>query len=195
MLFCLKQSWMYFDALRQTLVGNYSWAILTDSYFYWHCSWPGYRCTPKALQKKQNLYVLWFPASSVIHAGLHFPGHPNCVFSLHRVFPVFWRYQYWCITLSSRHHSYGTRNISFAMWRFYFGKESPTYQVELKNKYPTKALLLIAEQNPECVIGSAFCLIIKDEDVRFSVNMDSLSRSGVRVSPDVLMLARNNKHG
>ena len=71
---------------------------------------------------------------------------------------------------------------------FYFGKE-------LKNKYPTKALLLIAEQNPECVIGSAFCLIIKDEDVRFSVNMDSLSRSGVRVSPDVLMLARNNKHG
>ncbi|HCK0216884.1 TPA: YfiR family protein, partial [Citrobacter freundii] len=78
---------------------------------------------------------------------------------------------------------------------FYFGKESPTYQVELKNKYPTKALLLIAEQNPECVIGSAFCLIIKDEDVRFSVNMDSLSRSGVRVSPDVLMLARNNKHG
>ncbi|HAW7120915.1 TPA: YfiR family protein, partial [Citrobacter freundii] len=24
---------------------------------------------------------------------------------------------------------------------------------------------------------------------------DSLSRSGVRVSPDVLMLARNNKHG
>lgn len=78
---------------------------------------------------------------------------------------------------------------------FYFGKESPTYQVELKNKYPTKALLLIAEQNPECVIGSAFCLIIKDEDVRFSVNMDSLSRSGVRVSPDVLMLVRNNKHG
>ena len=78
---------------------------------------------------------------------------------------------------------------------FYFGKESPTYQVELKNKYPTKALLLIAEQNPECVIGSAFCLIIKDEDVRFSVKMDSLSRSGVRVSPDVLMLARNNKHG
>lgn len=78
---------------------------------------------------------------------------------------------------------------------FYFGKESPTYQVELKNKYPSKALLLIAEQNTECVIGSAFCLIINDKDVRFSVNMDALSRSGVRVSPDVLMLARNNKHG
>ena len=78
---------------------------------------------------------------------------------------------------------------------FYFGNESPTYQVEIKNKYPTKALLLIAEQNTECVIGSAFCLIINDDEVRFSVNMDSLSRSGVRVSPDVLMLARNNKHG
>lgn len=78
---------------------------------------------------------------------------------------------------------------------FFFGNESPTYQVELKNKYSTKALLLIAEQNTECVIGSAFCLIINDEEVRFSVNMDSLSRSGVRVSPDVLMLARKNKHG
>ncbi|ATF48509.1 YfiR family protein [Citrobacter sp. C348] len=78
---------------------------------------------------------------------------------------------------------------------FYFGTESPTFQVELKSQFPTKALLLIAEQNTECVIGSAFCLIINNEEVRFSVNMDSLSRSGVRVSPDVLMLARNNKDG
>lgn len=78
---------------------------------------------------------------------------------------------------------------------FYFGNESPTYQVELTNKHPSKALLLIAEQNPECIIGSAFCLIINNDEVRFSVNLDALSRSGVRVNPDVLMLARNQKHG
>jgi hypothetical protein len=30
--------------------------------------------------------------------------------------------------------------------------------------------------------------------VRFAVNLDALSRSGVRVNPDVLMLARNPKH-
>lgn len=78
---------------------------------------------------------------------------------------------------------------------FYFGSESPAYQVELTNKYPSKALLLIAEQNTECIIDSAFCLIINNDEVRFSVNLDSLSRSGVRVNPDVLMLARNQKHG
>ena len=77
----------------------------------------------------------------------------------------------------------------------YFGSESPTAQVELANKYPSKALLLIAEQNAECIIGSAFCLVINNNDVRFAVNLDSLSRSGVRVNPDVLMLARNKKHG
>lgn len=76
----------------------------------------------------------------------------------------------------------------------YFGNESPAEQLELIRQYQGKALLLISEQNPECVIGSAFCLIINDPQVRFSVNLDALSRSGVRVNPDVLMLARNKKH-
>ncbi|HDG1706654.1 TPA: YfiR family protein, partial [Kluyvera ascorbata] len=39
-----------------------------------------------------------------------------------------------------------------------------------------------------------FCLVIDGGQVRFSVNLDALSRSGVRVHPDVLMLARNKKH-
>jgi hypothetical protein len=76
----------------------------------------------------------------------------------------------------------------------YFGTESPAQQLELISQYQGRALLLISEQNPECVIGSAFCLIIEDDRVRFSVNLDALSRSGVRVNPDVLMLARNSKH-
>ena len=69
----------------------------------------------------------------------------------------------------------------------YFGSESPAKQ--------GRALLLISEQNPECVIGSAFCLIIDRGQVRFAVNLDALTRSGVRVNPDVLMLARNKQHG
>ncbi len=76
----------------------------------------------------------------------------------------------------------------------YFGTESPAHQLELISQYQGRPLLLIAEQNPECLIGSAFCLIIDDTRVRFSVNLDALSRSGVRVNPDVLMLARNTKH-
>ncbi|HAS1028645.1 TPA: YfiR family protein [Enterobacter cloacae] len=77
----------------------------------------------------------------------------------------------------------------------YFGAESPAKQLELISQYQGRALLLISEQNPECVIGSAFCLIIDHNQIRFSVNLDALTRSGVRVNPDVLMLARNKQHG
>ncbi|MFK3912833.1 DUF4154 domain-containing protein [Enterobacter cancerogenus] len=76
----------------------------------------------------------------------------------------------------------------------YFGSESPAKQLELISQYQGRALLLLSEQNPECIIGSAFCLIFEGGRVRFSVNLDALSRSGVRVNPDVLMLARNTKH-
>ena len=78
---------------------------------------------------------------------------------------------------------------------FYFRNYSPTFQMELTEQYPSKALLLIAEQNTECIIGSAFCLIIHNNDVRFAVNLDALSRSGVKVNPDVLMLARKKNDG
>jgi hypothetical protein len=77
---------------------------------------------------------------------------------------------------------------------FYFGSESPTQQSELTRRYGPKPLLLIAEQNTDCSIGSAFCLIINDDRVRFSVNLDVLTHSGVRVNPDVLMLARKKPH-
>lgn len=78
----------------------------------------------------------------------------------------------------------------------YFGNESPQQQLQLIERYQSRPLLLIAEQNPQCIIGSAFCLNIHNDAVSFSVNLDALSRSGVRVSPDVLLLARpgNNSH-
>ncbi|MBU4680411.1 YfiR family protein [Cedecea davisae] len=72
----------------------------------------------------------------------------------------------------------------------YFGNESPQQQLQLIERYQTHPLLLIAEQNPQCIIGSAFCLNIHNDAVSFSVNLDALARSGVRVSPDVLLLAR-----
>ncbi|KFD23528.1 uncharacterized protein DUF4154 [Yokenella regensburgei] len=76
----------------------------------------------------------------------------------------------------------------------YFGHESPSQQIALVGKYQPKPLLTIAEQNQDCTAGSAFCLIFDANEVRFSVNLDVLSRSGVRVNPDVLMLARTKKH-
>ncbi|WP_234293130.1 YfiR family protein, partial [Klebsiella aerogenes] len=56
------------------------------------------------------------------------------------------------------------------------------------------SITLIAEQNTDCSFGSAFCLLINDDRVRFSVNLDVLTHSGVRVNPDVLMLARKKSH-
>jgi hypothetical protein len=77
----------------------------------------------------------------------------------------------------------------------YFGTESSAFQDVLANHYHPHPLLLIAEQNPECQSGSAFCLLFESARVSFTVNLDVLSRSGIRVNPDVLMLARKNKDG
>jgi len=77
----------------------------------------------------------------------------------------------------------------------YFGTESPAFQHQLMKNYQPHALLLIAEQDPECLSDSAFCLYQRQDRVGFTVNLDALSRSGIRVNPDVLMLARNNKDG
>ncbi|MFE8118193.1 YfiR family protein [Brenneria goodwinii] len=77
----------------------------------------------------------------------------------------------------------------------YFGKESISEQLTIANQRPAHPLLTIAEQNPECIAGSAFCLIFANKKVSFSVNSDSLSRTGIRVSPEVLILARpQNEH-
>lgn len=79
----------------------------------------------------------------------------------------------------------------------YFGQESQRQQLEAIGAYLPRPLLTIAEQSADCTAGSAFCLKFTDNRVGFSVNLDSLSRSGVRVHPDVLMLASagSNRHG
>ncbi len=76
----------------------------------------------------------------------------------------------------------------------YFGLESPESQQAIVRQFASHPLLTLSEQNPDCAIGSAFCLQIRPQRVTFSVNLDALSRSGVRVNPDVLMLARNKEH-
>lgn len=77
----------------------------------------------------------------------------------------------------------------------YFGTETPASQETLASRYHPRALLLISEENPGCLGGSAFCLFMDEGGVRFTINQDVLSRSGIRVNPDVLMLARKNKDG
>ncbi|WP_231889222.1 YfiR family protein [Mangrovibacter phragmitis] len=75
----------------------------------------------------------------------------------------------------------------------YFGQESAQTQQTVIQQLPAGARLFISENNPQCVTGSAFCLAITSDSVKFSVNLDSLTRSGVHVSPDVLLLARKTE--
>ena len=52
------------------------------------------------------------------------------------------------------------------------------------------SILSISENDSECSAGSAFCLLIDGDQASFKVNLDALARSGVRVHPNVLQLAR-----
>ncbi|WP_337010652.1 YfiR family protein [Pantoea sp. AS142] len=72
----------------------------------------------------------------------------------------------------------------------YFGNETSLQQVEVIQKLKGKAVLTLAENNADCSRGAAFCLIFQPERTLFSVNLDSLARSGVRVDPDALLLSR-----
>ncbi|PEI06149.1 hypothetical protein CRM79_02585 [Pantoea agglomerans] len=72
----------------------------------------------------------------------------------------------------------------------YFGDQTPQQQVGIIEQLKGRAVLTLAENNAECTVGAAFCLIFQPDHTHFSVNLDSLTRSGVRVNPDVLLLSR-----
>lgn len=72
----------------------------------------------------------------------------------------------------------------------YFGSETPQQQSDILDKVSHRPILSIAENNPDCTLGAVFCLLMKQNPPAFSVNLDSLSRSGVKVNPDVLLLSR-----
>lgn len=74
----------------------------------------------------------------------------------------------------------------------YFGSETPAQQIEI-NQLHGPPLLTISEQNSECHTGSNFCLRFSKDRAGFSANLDSLSRSGVKVNPNVLLLALSDQ--
>ena len=54
-------------------------------------------------------------------------------------------------------------------------------------------LLTISEVAADCATGGMFCLDITPQGVSFELNLDSMARSGVRVNPRVLGLARRKE--
>lgn len=53
-----------------------------------------------------------------------------------------------------------------------------------------RPLLSISERQELCRIGGMFCLDVRPGGVSFEINLDSVARSGVRVNPRVLQLAK-----
>jgi hypothetical protein len=61
---------------------------------------------------------------------------------------------------------------------------------QLRARLESQPLLSISERQELCLIGCMFCLDVRENGVAFETNLDSVARSGVRVNPRVLQLAR-----
>ncbi|MFP3518749.1 YfiR family protein [Pseudomonas sp. SIMBA_077] len=72
----------------------------------------------------------------------------------------------------------------------YLGNLSSEERTYLFDTLAGQAVLSISEQSNQCTVGSMFCLNVRDDQVAFEVNLDSVARSGVRIHPRVLQLSR-----
>ncbi|AYZ62762.1 YfiR family protein [Burkholderia multivorans] len=72
----------------------------------------------------------------------------------------------------------------------YLGTLSDDERTRVRAAVAGHPVLTIAEHDPPCTAGSMFCLNVDGERVTFDVNLDAVARSGVRVHPNVLSLAR-----
>jgi hypothetical protein len=72
----------------------------------------------------------------------------------------------------------------------YLGALGNDERTRVRTAVAGRAVLTIDEHDPSCTAGSMFCLTVEGERVTFDVNLDAVERSGVRVHPNVLNLAR-----
>jgi hypothetical protein len=71
----------------------------------------------------------------------------------------------------------------------YFGQLSPGQLREQTDWARGRAILTIAEADAGCRAQAMFCLQYEDSGLTFDLNVDAVSRSGLRVDPRVLRLA------
>ncbi|WP_158602010.1 YfiR family protein [Pararobbsia silviterrae] len=72
----------------------------------------------------------------------------------------------------------------------YVGALSDAERGDLFARIAGHPILTIDENDRACTKGAMFCIHVDDVRVSFDINLDSISRGGVRVSPRVLELAR-----
>ncbi|WP_223851399.1 YfiR family protein [Cupriavidus pauculus] len=92
--------------------------------------------------------------------------------------------------VESRRIDLMTEAIAPACDALYVGTVSDARRKRLADELAGKPVLVIAEEDFECEAGSMFCLNIRDNQVSFRVNLDSIARSGIHVHPGVLQLGR-----
>ncbi|VWC77256.1 hypothetical protein BLA18110_02468 [Burkholderia lata] len=72
----------------------------------------------------------------------------------------------------------------------YLGNLSADERARVRAALAGHPVLTISEHDPSCTSGGMFCLNVDGERVSFDINLDAVARSGVRVHPNVLNLAR-----
>ncbi|MEC7120197.1 MAG: YfiR family protein [Pseudomonadota bacterium] len=72
----------------------------------------------------------------------------------------------------------------------FFVHTPPEQQQAILNQRGVHQILSLSLNNTDCVVGSSFCLTMRQGVPSFSVNLDSLKQSGIRISSNVLMLAK-----
>lgn len=76
----------------------------------------------------------------------------------------------------------------------YAGRLGADQWKKLMTTWPSgHALLTLSEELAACQQGGMFCLSIAPHGVSFELNLDSVARSGVRLNPRVLGLARRKE--
>lgn len=70
----------------------------------------------------------------------------------------------------------------------YLGRLSLAEQREVTERLRGSAVLTIAENDPACRSRAMFCLLFQSDSLSFRLNIDSVSRSQVRVDPRVLRM-------
>jgi hypothetical protein len=71
----------------------------------------------------------------------------------------------------------------------YLGELSEAERAHINARIAGNPVLTISEHDSTCTLGAMFCLNDDAGRVTFDINLDSVARSGVRVSPNVLGLA------
>jgi hypothetical protein len=71
----------------------------------------------------------------------------------------------------------------------YLGKLDPAAISAAVTAVRGKSVLTVAENDPQCRSQAMFCLKPEGQSLGFAVNIDAVSRSGLRVDPRVLRMA------